>query len=123
MFLSYRPFGTYGWLFWLLIVTNLAIPQVLWVRRMRRSPVALLAVGVSVLIGMWLERFVIVITSLAHDYVPSSWHSYTPTAVDWGILLGSFALFGFLFLLFLRFIPFVPISELKKLQHQLEEAS
>jgi molybdopterin-containing oxidoreductase family membrane subunit len=123
MFLSYRPFGTYGWLFWLLILTNLVVPQLLWLRRMRRSPVALFGVGISVLIGMWLERFVIVITSLAHDYVPSSWHSYTPTAVDWGILLGSFALFAFLFLLFLRFVPFVPISELKKLQHQLEEAS
>ncbi len=123
MYLSYRPFGSYGWVFWLLVTTNLVIPQVLWWRRMRRSTVALFGVGVSVLVGMWVERFVIVVTSLARDYLPSSWHAYAPTLVDWGILLGSFGLFLFLFLLFLRFVPFVPIAEIKKLQHELEEAS
>ncbi len=120
MELIYRPFGTYGWVYWILMFCNIVAPQVLWSRRVRRSVPALFVVSAFVLVGMWVERFVIVVTSLARDFVPSSWHMYTPTVVDWALLAGSFGLFAFLFLLFLRFVPFIPISELKKLQHEVE---
>jgi len=80
----------------------------------------LFAVGIAVLVGMWVERFIVVVSSLANDFLPSSWRYYAPTSIDWGILAGSFGLFTFLFLLFLRFVPFVPIAEVKKLQHSLE---
>jgi molybdopterin-containing oxidoreductase family membrane subunit len=119
MYLWYRPFGTYAWLFWLMLACNCLAPQVLWLRRARRGPFVLFGLGLVVLAGMWIERFVIVVTSLANDFLPSSWRYYVPTSIDWGILIGSFGLFGFLFLLFLRFVPFVPIAEVKKLQHEL----
>jgi molybdopterin-containing oxidoreductase family membrane subunit len=118
MYLFYRPFESYAWAYWLMMFCNVAAAQVLWSRRARRSEPLLLAVGVLVLAGMWLERFVIVVTSLASDFLPSSWHWYRPTLVDWAILAGSFGLFVALFMLFLRFVPFVPIAEVKKLQHE-----
>jgi molybdopterin-containing oxidoreductase family membrane subunit len=80
----------------------------------------LFLVSILVNIGMWAERFVIIAVSLTRDFVPSSWASYTPTWVDWGLLFGSMATFGVLFLLFLRFIPAIPISEVKELRKELE---
>jgi molybdopterin-containing oxidoreductase family membrane subunit len=121
MFLFYRPFSTYGIVYWLMLACNVFIPQALWSRRVRRSPLWLFAIGVIVILGMWVERFVLIVTSLAHDFLPSSWHTYVPTSIDWGILAGSFGLFLALFLLFLRFVPFVPIAEVKKLQHELNQ--
>jgi molybdopterin-containing oxidoreductase family membrane subunit len=118
-YLWYRPFGTYAWLYWLMLFCNVVAPQVLWSRRARRSPFVLFGIGIVVLIGMWVERFVIIVGSLANDFLPSSWRYYAPTSIDIGILVGSFGLFGFLFLLFLRFVPFVPIAEVKKIQHEL----
>src|SRR5690606_41034003 len=75
--------------------------------------------------GMWMERFIIIVTSLNRDFLPSSWHIYAPTWVDWSLLAGSIAFFLLLFLLFLRFVPFIPVSEVKHLRHELgrEEAS
>jgi molybdopterin-containing oxidoreductase family membrane subunit len=119
MFLVYRPFSTYGIVYWLMLACNVVIPQALWWRRVRQSPLWLFAIGATVILGMWVERFVLIVTSLAHDFLPSSWHAYVPTSIDWGILAGSFGLFLALFLLFLRFVPFVPIAEVKKLQHEL----
>jgi molybdopterin-containing oxidoreductase family membrane subunit len=68
---------------------------------------------------MWTERFVLIVTSQARDFLPSSWHRFVPTPIDGAILIGSFAFFGFLFLLFLRFLPFVPLHEVKHLAHEI----
>src|SRR5436190_21910285 len=88
-----RAFGPYGWIFWCLIVLNCVIPQLLWSQRVRTSAISLFLVALSVNIGMWVERFVIVVTSLARDFVPSNWRLYVPTIWDWATLLGSIGLF------------------------------
>ena len=111
-----RPFGPFAWVFWLMIVCNCATPHALWFRRVRFSPVALFLVSLAIQLGMWTERFVIVVTSLNRDFLPSSWHGYAPTWVDWSLLGGSMAFFGLLFLLFLRYVPFIPVAELKALR-------
>ncbi|HEX5385685.1 MAG TPA: NrfD/PsrC family molybdoenzyme membrane anchor subunit [Gemmatimonadales bacterium] len=121
-YLVARPLGHYAWLFWALIACNVLTPNLYWWRRMRRSPVALFLGSLLILAGMWIERFVIIVGSLSRDFLPSSWHNYAPSWVDWSILFGSVGLFGFFFLLFLRFVPFIPISEVKELRHELAEA-
>jgi molybdopterin-containing oxidoreductase family membrane subunit len=121
VFLSERPFGTYAVLYWIMIGCNVVVPQLLWWKRCRTSAVALLIVSAAVLAGMWLERFIIIVVSLHRDFLASSWHSYRPTWVDFGLLAGSIGLFGVLFLLFVRFVPFVAISEMKRLRHDLAE--
>jgi Ni/Fe-hydrogenase subunit HybB-like protein len=100
--------------FWVMLACNVAAPQLFWWRRARRSPAVLLAVSLAVLLGMWLERYVIIVQGLERDQLPSTWGSYTPTIVDLGILAGTFGFFGLLFLLFLRFVPFLPVSEMKE---------
>lgn len=117
--LVYRPFGEYAPFFWTMIVCNVFVPQVLWSPRMRKSPLGLFVVSILVNVGMWTERFVLIVTSQARDFVPSSWERFIPTPVDGALLLGSLAFFGFLFLLFLRFVPFVPLHEVKHLAHEL----
>ncbi|MDB4935538.1 MAG: Molybdopterin oxidoreductase [Labilithrix sp.] len=114
-----RPFGPYAWLCWLVIVCNCVAPQLLWFQRVRTSPVALWVVSIAVQIGMWSERFVLIVTSESRDFLPSSWRMYRPTVVDAALLFGTCSFFLFLFLLFLRFVPFIPISELKELKHDL----
>ncbi len=81
----------------------------------------LFGASTAIVIGMWIERFVIIVTSLERDFLPSSWHLYAPTWVDLGILAGTLGLFGLLFLLVLRFVPIVPIHEVKKLRRELRE--
>ena len=108
-----RAFGPYAWAYWTMIFCNVVAPQALWSRRVRQSPWALLAVAMAVNVGMWFERFVIIVTSLSRDFLPSSWGSYTPTAVDLLTLAGSFGLFMTLFLLFLRFGPMFAMAEVK----------
>jgi len=71
-------------------------------------------------VGMWCERFIIIVTSLHRDFLPSSWALYTPTWVDWGLYLGTMGLFGLLFLLFLKLLPAVAVSEVKELRHELD---
>ena len=105
--------GTYGWAGWLTITCNVLIPQLLWVRRFRRSYPAMLFVSLAVTVGMWFERFVIIVVSLTQDFLPSSWHLYKPTLVDLGILLGSFGLFFTLVLLFARVLPVIATTEVK----------
>jgi molybdopterin-containing oxidoreductase family membrane subunit len=100
--------------FWTMLACNSIIPQVLWWRRARRSKAVLFAVAILVLLGMWLERYVIIVQGLLRDQLPSAWGSYMPTIVDVGILFGTFGFFGLLFLLFLRFMPFLPVSEIKE---------
>lgn len=115
-----RPFGYYALAFWIMILCNCVAPQALWSARVRRSAAGLFAIAIGVNIGMWLERFEIVVVSLTRDFLPSSWHEYAPTWVDIGILTGTLAFFGLLFLTSLRLVPFVPVAELKELAHRGE---
>lgn len=89
---------------------------------MRNSTVALFVVSILVNVGMWAERFVIIVRSLEREFLPSKWESYAPTWVDLGIFAGTLGFFAFLFLLFMRFIPFVSASETKELRNELAEA-
>ena len=118
-----RAFGPYGWTFWLLLLFNCAFPQLLWIRKVRTNTVLLFFVALSINIGMWLERFVIVITSLANEFVPSKWHMYYPTFWDWATFAGSIGLFFTLQFLFMRFLPMISISETRELVAEPEKAS
>ena len=110
-----RMFGPYAWFFWALMLFNVLVPQLLWSRRVRTHLGALFFVALSVNIGMWLERFVIVISSLHRDFVPSSWTMYWPTKWDWAAFLGSIGLFLSLLFLFIRFLPMISITEVREL--------
>ncbi len=114
-----RAFGHYDWVFAIQILCNVVVPQLLWFPRVRGSVAALFVIAILVNVGMWIERFVIVVVSLTRDFIPSSWSNYAPTWVDWGLLAGSISLFGVLFLLFLRFLPSISISEVKELRREL----
>jgi Ni/Fe-hydrogenase subunit HybB-like protein len=116
-----RAFGAYGWVFWGLMALNVFIPQLLWSRKFRTNDVLLFLVALSVNIGMWVERFVIVVQSLHHDFVPSNWAMYIPTVWDWLTLLGSIGLFLTLQFLFIRYIPMISISESRELIAQRKE--
>jgi Ni/Fe-hydrogenase subunit HybB-like protein len=113
-----RPRETYAWVYWGVLFCNCVSVQALWIRRFRTSPIALFTVAAFIQIGMWSERFMLVITSLHRDFLPSSWRVYTPSVIDWTILAGTCSFFLFLFLLFLRFVPFIPISEIKAMRHE-----
>jgi molybdopterin-containing oxidoreductase family membrane subunit len=108
-----RAFGPYTWAYWTMVGCNVISPQVFWSKRMRTNPWVILVVGVLVNIGMWFERFVIVITSLSRDFLPSAWGYYKPTLWDFTTLAGSFGLFFTLFLLFCRYLPMVAMAEVK----------
>src|SRR6266480_4960758 len=118
-----RMFGPYAWSFWALMLFNVLIPQALWSRRIRTNPLLLFLVALSVNLGMWLERFVIVITSLHRDFVPSSWGMYFPTIWDWATLFGSVGLFLTLLFLFIRFLPMISISESRELVAEPQKAT
>jgi molybdopterin-containing oxidoreductase family membrane subunit len=105
--------GDYGWAGVLTLTCNVLIPQLFWVKRFRRSIPVMIFVAVTVTVGMWFERFVIFIISLHQDYLPSAWGHYVPTAVDVGILLGSFGLFFTLVLIFARALPVIATTEVK----------
>jgi molybdopterin-containing oxidoreductase family membrane subunit len=115
-----RAAGPYWWLFWLLVITNIIVPQALWSGRVRRSPLAILLIALSVNIGMWLERFVIVVTSLHRDFLPSSWAIYVPTVWDWATYAGTIGLFLLLFFVFIRLLPMISIAEMKEMLHKTE---
>ncbi len=114
-----RPFGPYAWVYWGVLFCNCVVVQALWSRRVRTSSMGIFVVACLIQIGMWSERFMLIVTSLHRDFLPSSWRMYTPTWIDWSILAGTCAFFGFLFLTFLRFLPFIPISEIKEMRHAL----
>ncbi len=107
-----RAFGPYAWAYWIMISCNVISPQLFWFKKLRTSIPVLFTLSIVVNIGMWFERFVIVMT-LSRDYLPSSWDYFSPTIYDVGILVGSFGLFFTMFLLFLRFLPMVAMSEVK----------
>ena len=106
--------GAYAWVFWGTILCNVLQIQLLWFARVRRSPAALFVISVGVLIGMWLERFMLIVTSLYRDYVPSSWGMFYPTFWDIAFLLGSVGLFFVLYLTFVRVAPVVSMFELRR---------
>ena len=108
-----RATGPYWWAYWTMMTCNLVFPQLFWKKSFRRSIPIMFAISITTNIGMWFERFVITVTSLHRDFLPSSWDYYTPTFWDWSMFVGSFGLFFTLFLLFLRFVPMVAISEVK----------
>jgi Ni/Fe-hydrogenase subunit HybB-like protein len=118
---SNRRSGPYAWSYWLLIACNVIIPQILWWKRARNNVPTLFVVALVVLLGMWLERFVIIITSLQRDFLPSSWGMYAPTFWDWATLLGSIGLFFALLFLFLRLLPAISMSEMRELVPEAEE--
>jgi molybdopterin-containing oxidoreductase family membrane subunit len=105
--------GTYGWAGWLTITCNLVMPQLLWFKKCRTSYFWMILVALGVTVGMWFERFVIIVISLHQDYLPSSWRIYMPTPIDFGILLGTFGLFFTLVLIFARVLPVIATTEVK----------
>lgn len=111
--ISNRLHGPYAPLYWALLACNALAPQVFWSRRMRRSIPVLFIVALIVNVGMWLERFIIVVTSLHRDFLPSSWGMYYPTVWDWATYLGSIGLFLALLFLFIRFLPMISIFEMR----------
>jgi molybdopterin-containing oxidoreductase family membrane subunit len=116
-FFRNRITGDYAVQFWGMIVCNALIPQLFWFRKVRRNWIGLLSVSLIINIGMWLERYNIVITSLSKDYLPSNWVSYSPTIIDIGVFVGTIGLFATGVLLFMRYIPMMAISELKSVAH------
>jgi Ni/Fe-hydrogenase subunit HybB-like protein len=110
-----RMAGPYAPVFWSLILCNILIPQLLWSARIRDNTAALFVIAVVINIGMWLERYVIIVTSLSRDFLPSSWGLFIPTMYDLGILTLGFGLFFTLVLLFVRFLPSVAMAEMKSI--------
>lgn len=108
-----RAFGPYSWAYWIMVSCNVIFPQLFWFKKIRRSIPIMFAIAIIVNVGMWFERFVIIVTSLANDFLPSSWAYYTPTIVDFGILIGSFGLFFTLLLLFIKTMPVISLAEVK----------
>src|SRR5438094_9769087 len=103
--LSVRLFGAYAWTYWRAVVFNFVLLQPLWWRSVRRTPWALFLIGLSVAIGMWLERYMILVTSLYRDFLVSSWGSYTPSFWDWSTYIGTIGLFMVPFLMVIRLFP------------------
>jgi Ni/Fe-hydrogenase subunit HybB-like protein len=98
------------------------VPQIFWSPKVRRNMAVVWVASLLINVGMWTERFNIIVTSLHRDFLPSSWAMYRPTIVDWSILFGTIGFFGLLFLLFLRFVPSVSASEVKELRRELDHA-
>jgi Ni/Fe-hydrogenase subunit HybB-like protein len=107
--------GPYWVMYWALIACNVVAPQFLWIKKVRHSPVILFVLALVVNLGMWLERYVIVVISLSRDYLPSSWGMYAGTAWDWGMYVGTIGLFLALLFLFIRFLPMIAIFEMRTL--------
>ncbi len=120
MFLN-RSLGPYGPFYWLLVTCNLALPQFLWMKSVRQNVTLLFIESLIVNIGMWLERFVIVITSLSRDFLPSSWGYYIPTSIDWAVLIGTIGFFVTLMYLFMRVLPAISIFEVREVIHHMPE--
>jgi len=108
-----RAFGPYAWAYWIMVSCNVISPQLFWFKKIRTTIPVMFVIAVFVNVGMWFERFVIVVTSLSRDYLPSSWAYFTPTLTDFGILIGSFGLFFTLLLIFTKTLPVVSIAEVK----------
>lgn len=113
-----RMFGPYWFIYAIVILCNVLLPQALWSRRVRRNIPALFALSLIINLGMWTERFMIVVVSLSRDFTPSAWGIYMPTRWDWAVLAGSIGLFVALFYLFIRYLPAISIFEMR---HELQQ--
>jgi molybdopterin-containing oxidoreductase family membrane subunit len=109
--------GPYGPVYWAMLTCNVLVPQLFWFRRVRLSVPLLFVLSLVINCGMWMERFLIVVTSLHRDYLPSAWGMFYPTRWDWITLFGSIALFVWLFLMFVRFLPLISMAEMRELVH------
>ncbi len=114
-----RLFGPYAPLFWSLLLCNVMVPQLLWLQRVRSNVLALFIIAIVVNIGMWLERFIIVVTSLHRDFLPSVWGMYVPTVWDWATFVGTIGLFFALLFLFVRILPMISIFEMRELVSEM----
>lgn len=123
MYFDVRPLDPYAFVYWTMIVCNVLVPLLLFSRTVRRAPWAIFGVAVLVNVGMWAERFVVVVTSLHRDFLPSSYGLFKPSVIDAALLVGSLGFFSFLLLLMLRFVPFVPIAELKEMRREIARES
>lgn len=115
-----RAGGEYAWAYWMMISCNVITPQFFWFKKVRENHALVWILTIAVNVGMWFERFVIIVTSLAHDYMPSSWGYFSPTIVDIMTFFGTFGFFSVLFLLFVRFLPMLPIAEVKYVTPQAD---
>jgi molybdopterin-containing oxidoreductase family membrane subunit len=115
-----RLHGPYAPAYWALLICNIFIPQVLWIRKLRTNPIALFLVSGVILVGMWLERFIIVVVSLHRDFLTSSWGMYYPTRWDWMTYIGTIGMFLAAMFLFLRILPAISIFEMRTLLPEAE---
>jgi Ni/Fe-hydrogenase subunit HybB-like protein len=116
-FFHNRITGEFTKQFWTMFICNALIPQLFWFKKIRKSMLGLFLISIAINVGMWFERFNIVITSLAKDYLPSNWASYSPTITEIGVYVGTLGLFMVGVLLFFRYIPMIAISEVKSVLH------
>ena len=114
-----RPSGPNNIVFYLSMICNVGVPQILWWKRARLNVWILWFVSLLINVGMWSERMMIIVQSLQREFLPAQWGDYSPSWVDIGILLGTMGFFTFLFLLFLRFVPFISLSEMREMTHEL----
>ena len=108
-----RATGPFAWSYWIMVSCNVIVPQLFWFRRFRRSIPIMFAASILVNVGMWFERFTIIVTSLHRDFIPTAWSYYKPTIFDYSVIVGSFGFFFMWFLLFCRFFPAISIAEVK----------
>jgi molybdopterin-containing oxidoreductase family membrane subunit len=116
----WRAVGEYTLAFWVMVICNSVVPLLFFIRRVRRSIPWLFSISLLINIGMWYERFVIIIGGVAHDFMPNAWGTYSPTIIEYGILVGSFSMFFFLFLLFVKHLTSVSMTEMKESVHKGE---
>jgi len=121
VFVQARALGPYAWAYWTMVTCNVVVPQFFWFRRFRRSPAMIFVLAGLVNVGMWFERFVIIVTSLHRDALPASWDMYHPTWVEILTLIGTFGIFVFLYLLFVRFLPMIAMYEVKTVMPEPDE--
>jgi Ni/Fe-hydrogenase subunit HybB-like protein len=118
-FFRVRQHGPLAPVYWLMIFCNCIVPQMFWSKRARTNLWVLWFASILINVGMWCERFTIIVTSLHRDFIPSKWENYSPTWVDISLFIGTIGLFSTLFLLFLKFVPAVAVTEVKELRHEL----
>jgi Ni/Fe-hydrogenase subunit HybB-like protein len=114
-----RATGPYAWCFYLMVLCNVITPQLLWLKKLRTSILGLFVISILVNIGMWFERFVIIVVGLHRAFLPSGWGMFYPTIFDIGVLVGALGLFFTCFLLFIRFLPMIAMWEIKGIAGQV----
>lgn len=117
---KYRPTGDYAVGFWIMVICNTMVPLLFFFKRFRTTITWLFVISIFVNIGMWYERYVIIISSVSHDFIPHAWGLYSPSIIEYGILIGSFCLFFFLYLLFAKHLPSISMTEMKEIVGQGE---